>query len=364
MGEMIKTVLWRDLGEFFACLARYSRFRFRQLFRLFEKFKSQLAGWLYQQRGRYARPFIHLGMVALVAGAISLGPVLISESFRQRWEAQPALSSVFSVEAADGLETSTLISKKPRAEVFEYTVKEGDTLSIIAERFGVSMDTITWENDLKSAKDIKVGQTMLILPTTGILHKVKPGETIYSLAKKYQANAQAVVDWPYNSFANDETFALAVGQELMIPDGVKPKEVPIVLPRYYAQAPAAGTVTGTGQFAWPTSGNITQTFKWYHQAIDIANRAAPDILAADAGSVIVVGWPAPWDYGNRVFTVHGNGFVTWYAHLSQIYVSAGQTVGRGQALGRMGSTGRSTGTHLHFEIHKDGVKQDPLAYLK
>ena len=189
-------------------------------------------------------------------------------------------------------------------------------------------------------------------------------ETIYSLAKKYQANAQAVVDWPYNSFANDETFALAVGQELMIPDGVKPKEVPIVLPRYYAQAPAAGTVTGTGQFAWPTSGNITQTFKWYHQAIDIANRAAPDILAADAGSVIVVGWPAPWDYGNRVIIDHGNGFVTWYAHLSQIYVSAGQTVGRGQALGRMGSTGRSTGTHLHFEIHKDGVKQDPLAYLK
>lgn len=361
---MADASLIRELGEFFACLGRYAQLRSRQLFGAFERVKSWLAGWLYQQRGRYARPFIHLGMVALVAGAISLGPVLIAERFRQRWKAQPALSSVFSVQAASGLETATLISKKPRAEVFQYTVREGDTLSIIAERFGVSLDTIIWENNLKSAKDIKVGQNLRILPTTGILHKVKPGETIYSIAKKYQANAQAIVDWPYNSFANDETFSLAVGQELMIPDGIKPREVPRVAPRYYASAPAAGTVTGTGQFVWPAGGRITQGFKWYHQAIDIANRAAPEVVAADAGSVIVVGWPAPWAYGNRVIIDHGNGFVTWYAHLSQIYVQAGQTVSRGQAIGKMGSTGRSTGTHLHFEIYKNGVKQNPLTYLQ
>lgn len=361
---MFSPSVLRDLGDFFVSLVRYCKIRFQQFFHHFERLKSSLAGWLYQQRGRYARPFIHLGMIALVAGAISLGPIVITESLQQKWESQPTLSSVFSVEAADDLETATLISKKPRAEAFEYVVRQGDTLSIIAEQFNISMDTITWENDLKSAKDIKVGQALRILPATGILHKVKPGETIYSLAKKYQTNAQAIVDWPYNSFANDETFALAVGQELMLPDGVMPKEAPVVSPRYYAQVPAAGTIAGTGQFVWPASGRISQGFKWYHQAVDIANSGAPEVLAADAGFVTVVGWPAPWDYGNRVIIDHGNGFVSWYAHLSQIFVNAGQTVARGQAVGRMGSTGRSTGTHLHFEIHKGGVKQDPLAYLK
>lgn len=361
---MFDSSLGQDLWEFFLALGRYFKLRLGQFFHFFEQGKSGLASWLYQQRGRYARPFIHLGMAFLVVGGIILGPVLISETFRNPWQDAMPSSAVLSAATSAGLETATLVSAKPRAEVIEYTVNPGDTVSTIAEKFGVSVDTVRWENNLESVKSIKQGQKLKILPVTGVMYKVKRGETIYSIAKKHQVDPQVVVDWPYNSFANDETFALAVGQSLVVPDGIKPKETPTVPRTYYAQIPAAGTVTGTGQFVWPVGGNITQDYRWYHQGIDIANKGAPGVVAADAGTVVVAGWPSPWAYGNRALIDHGNGFATLYAHLSQIYVQPGQAVSRGQAIGKMGSTGRSTGVHLHFEIRKSGAAQNPLNYLK
>ena len=355
----------RDFSQFLGAWGRYFRLRFGQAFSFFEKSKSWLAVRLYRQRGRYTRPFIHSGMVLLVIGGIALGPVLIKENLTNPWEEEVGSSpAVLSAMAFTEMETATLVSAKPRPETIEYEVQPGDTISTIAEKFGVSVDTIRWENNLKSIKAIKPGQKLRILPVSGVKHKVKHGETIYSIAKKYQIDPQAIVDWPYNSFANDETFALAVGQALIIPDGIKPKEKPTTPRRYYAQVPSAGTVAGTGRFAWPTSGHISQGYRWYHRAIDIANKAVPDVLAADSGTVIIAGWPSPWAYGKRVIIDHGNGFATLYAHLSRIYVSAGQRVSQGQAIGRMGSTGRSTGTHLHFEIRKNGYAQNPLNYLK
>ncbi len=149
----------------------------------------------------------------------------------------------------------------------------------------------------------------------------------------------------------------------MIPDGVKPQEQP-VQPRYLAkEIPGAGIATITGQFVWPVGGTLTQYFKSWHPGIDIANKGLPDVVAADGGTVTVAGWPTPWAYGNRVMIDHGNGTVTLYAHLSQIYVSCGQKVNKGQAIGKMGSTGRSTGPHLHFEIRKSGGSADPLSVL-
>ena len=359
---MLDSSLGQDLWEFFLALGRYFKLRLGQFFHFFEQGKSGLASWLYQQRGRYARPFIHLGMAFLVVGGITLGPVLISETFRNPWQDVTPSSAVLSVATSAGLETGTLVSAKPRSEVIEYTVTPGDTVSIIAEKFGVSVDTIRWENNLESVKSIKQGQKLKILPVIGVMYKVKRGETIYSIAKKHQIDPQVVVDWPYNSFANDETFALAVGQELIIPDGVKPKEVPTTPRPLYAQIPGAGT--GTGQFVWPTAGHVSQGFSWYHRGIDIANKNVPDVLAADGGTVVIAGWVAPTAYGNHLIIDHGNGLATLYAHLSQLYVNSGQKVAKGQAIGKMGSTGRSTGVHLHFEIRQNGVAQNPLSYLK
>lgn len=365
---MDESSLGQDFKDFLFCLAGYAKKKSLLIFQLFERGKSGFAARLYWQRGRYSRPFVHSGMAFLVIGGITLGPTLISETFpgliQDPWQEVLPPSAVSATALSGVMETSTLESIKPRADTVEYVVQEGDTISTIAEKFGVSVDTIRWENNLPSIK-IKQGQVLKILPVTGVTHKVKHGETIYSVAKRYQVDPQVVVNWPYNSFADDETFALAVGQALIIPDGIMPKEAPAQpRPRYYAEAPSAGAVTGTGQFVWPTAGGITQRYTWYHRAIDISNNAAPDALAADSGTVILVGWPSPWAYGNRVLIDHGNGFATLYAHLSQVYVDAGQRVSRGQAVGKMGSTGRSTGVHLHFEIRQNGNAVDPLSFLK
>src|SRR3989304_3355918 len=122
-------------------------------------------------------------------------------------------------------DTTTQVSEKVRDKVMEYEVQGGDTASGIAEKFGVSVDTIRWENNLTSVNQIKPGQKLRILPVTGVRHKVGRGETVYSIAKKYNTNPQGIVDFPFNTFADNETFALAVGQELVVPDGERPNEV-------------------------------------------------------------------------------------------------------------------------------------------
>ncbi|TSC84206.1 MAG: peptidase M23 family protein, partial [Microgenomates group bacterium Gr01-1014_16] len=204
-----------------------------------------------------------------------------------------------------------------------------------------------------------------ILPVTGVRHKVGRGETIYSIAKKYNANSQAIVDFPFNTFADNETFTLTVGQELIVPDGEKPVEVRWSPTRYAVQrTPSAGAVTAAGQFVWPIGGTITQRFAWYHRGLDIATGQGTPVLAADSGRVTVAGWPDNGGYGMRVEIDHGNGYVTRYAHLSRADVVVGQTVSRGNVIGLEGSTGRSTGPHLHFEIIRGGVHLNPLEFLR
>ena len=267
--------------------------------------------------------------------------------------------------ASDAVETATIISDKPRDRIVTYEVQLGDTVSGMADKFGVSTDTIRWQNNLKSIDAIKPGQIVEILPVTGVMHKVKKGETVYSIADKYESNPQAIVDFPFNTFTNDETFALAIGQELMVPDGVMP-EVQLWSPRSYVaqRTPDAGVVTASGQFVWPAGGTLTQRYVWYHKGIDIANRSAPGIVAADSGTVVMAGWPDRSGYGNRVMIDHGNGFVTLYAHLAKTYVVSGQRVNRGDLIGQMGTTGRSTGIHLHFEIRQNDAAVNPLLYLR
>ncbi|KKQ54608.1 MAG: lipoprotein precursor [Candidatus Woesebacteria bacterium GW2011_GWC1_38_13] len=245
-----------------------------------------------------------------------------------------------------------------------HQVQKGDTIAGISEKFGVSIETVKWQNNL--TKDtIKEGQTLEILPITGIAHKVNKGDTVYSIAKKYDIDPQAIVNYPFNSFSNDETFQLAIGQVVFVPEGVKPAEIltsPVA--RIRQSTPDAGTVAGSGNFVWPSAGTITQRFVWYHKGLDIANRAAPDVLASDSGKVLVAGWLDSYGYGNRVIIDHGNGYKTLYAHLQKIYVLPGQGVNRGIAIGKMGSTGRSTGTHLHFEVILNGVYINPLGVLQ
>ena len=356
----MQNLLLSEIKDFLISFFLYIRKRFYQLFSHFENFKCSLAGLLYKQRGRWARPFEHFSYAGLVILAVLLAPV-IAQSYSDRTHGLGSIPLVLGVTT----EAATSISEKPRGEIITYRVQPGDTVSNIAQKFGISTDTIRWANNLESIKSIKAGQELKILPLNGIAHKVQRGETVWSVAKKYSVGSQGIVDFPFNTFVNDENFTLAVGQILIVPDGVMLDVKPWQPSVYIAQeTPDAGTVTAVGSFVWPTGGRITQGYHWYHKAIDIANKSAPGILAADSGKVVSAGWPNGWGYGNHLIIDHGNGFQTLYAHLSKIYVKVGQTVNSGDSIGQMGSTGRSTGIHLHFEVIKNGVKVNPLNYLK
>lgn len=366
VATLFKTQLLQDFKDFLRFLKVYFRSRFYRLFSRFEAIKDLLVDLLYKKRGRYARPFLHIGAVSLGFLVITLGPLILKSADK---EEAGQLSEV--QEEADSPSFYTIQAEEVRqfrgGEVIIHVVQEGETLSSIAQRYSLEVSTILWANDLTEKSKIKPGQELKILPIDGVVHKVKRGETIYSIGKKYgldENQVQGIIDYPFNEFRDDENFELAAGQELIVPGGV-PQDTTVARPASLASVltPDAGTVTASGNFIWPASGRITQSFSFYHRAIDIANRSGGPILAADSGTVTTAGW-SNGGYGNHVVIDHGNGYFTLYGHLSVIQVKQGQRVNRGDLLGQMGNTGRSTGTHLHFEIRRGGALDNPLNYLR
>jgi murein DD-endopeptidase MepM/ murein hydrolase activator NlpD len=356
-----------EVGTYFGFLYRYARLRGYQGFARFESVKDILVDLLYKQRGRYARPFLHVGTIGLIFAVIILGPLVLANS--EETQVPPGQGGAVLL-AQYGSSFATLQAEEVRqyrgGEITIHVVQEGETISSIAQRYGLQPNTILWENDLTEKTKLKPGQELKILPVDGVRHKVARGETLQSIGKKYgleESELQKVVDYPFNVFLSDETFELATGQYLIVPEGVKPDPVKPAVVKTIAYTPDAGAVSGTGKFRWPAKGMITQRYSFYHKAIDIANRGGGPIVAADGGVVVGAGWLDNSGYGNRVIIDHGNGMVTLYAHMSVIQVQPGQRVNSGDVLGQMGSTGRSTGTHLHFEIRQGGVLLNPLQFL-
>ncbi len=325
------TLTMKKIGRFID-LWVFDFFRFIRLFviyfmkaylaRIFDGFegvKGVAVVKMYQQRGKYATLFVHAGVVTVMALGVALGPTLIVDTNQSRAVISSALGNriVFAenqddakvlgetVSAQDVL-PMTQVSDKPRSDDVDYQIQSGDTLGSIAEKFGVSQETIKWANlSLKQWKTLKVGTVVKVPPVTGVVHTVKSGETIYSIAKKYNADAQSIVDFPFNAFTNDETFALAVGQRLVVPDGVMPAES-LISPQAVtplARTPDAGSVSATGVWIWPTSGRLTQPYRPWHKGIDIANHDGGRILAADSGTVVITGWDST-GYGNKVVINH------------------------------------------------------------
>lgn len=354
-----------EFREFNRQLIGYiTKHAYRAFFR-FEAGKDIVAGALYHKRGKYARPFLHSAMMAIIFFVVTLGPKFVQQSVAGEAVREDSVSGTSSLGISlDSTGLVTLESEKPWNQVSEYSVKDGDTLSSIASKFGVSIDSVKWANPSINWQKVKPGVVVSIPPVTGVVYKVKPGDTVYSIAKKFQTDAQGIVDFPMNTFSDDETFALVAGQTLIIPDGVMSDETAPSAPSIArVLTPDAGSVSATGSFVWPGFGRITQPFRWYHKGVDIANHDGGAILAADSGTVVVAGWTNS-GYGNHVIIDHGNGYQTLYGHLSVISVVKGQRVARGSVIGQMGNTGRSTGTHLHFEIRTSGGNVDPLGYLK
>ncbi|OGG13458.1 hypothetical protein A2773_00440 [Candidatus Gottesmanbacteria bacterium RIFCSPHIGHO2_01_FULL_39_10] len=349
----------QEIREWLGFLSIYTTKRLKILFFRFEKVKDFLVDILIAKRGRYSKHFLNLSLFFLIAGAVVGAPVIAdyypTVTTNTNYSSTP--STIYASISTNELSTTTQISDKPRFEILDYEVVSGDVLGGIADKFGVSVDTIKWANNLKGDSLIP-GQILRIPPVTGIVHKVKPGDTIYSVAKTYKTDAQKVVNFPGNDFADLDTFALSVGQILIVPDGVAPAAAPL----YIAQRVPKIIAGGGGRFLWPASGEITQYPVSYHMALDIANNASPDIAVGDSGTVTYSGC-VRYGYGCHVIVDHNDGFQTLYAHMQSLYVTAGASVARGQAIGKMGSTGRSTGIHIHFEVRINGVIVNPLGYL-
>jgi len=355
----------KDLVEFSHFLKEYTISKAVQFGHWFEGVKDIIVAFLIIKRGKYSSSFLNTSFFVLVAASLIAGPIIAENNpftplFGERYQPQNQ-STVVSYNPYDNA-LSTVISSKPRDKVVDYQVVSGDTLAAIAKRFGISIDTIKWANDLKN-DTIKPNETLKIPPITGVVHKVVSGENVYTIAKKYNVNAQNIVNFIFNDFTDPDTFGLRAGQTLFVPDGVieeaKPKY--LAMPPTYAQVQSG--VRGNSNFIWPTTGIITQYPTWYHMALDIANNALPPVIAADTGTVVFAGC-IDWGYGCHVIVDHANGYTSLYAHMSQILVSTGQAVNQGQQIGAMGSTGRSTGPHLHFEIRSGGTLLNPQSFLK
>ncbi len=229
-----------------------------------------------------------------------------------------------------------------------HVIQKGDTLSEIAKKFGVSMDTICGSNNLRSYDIIMVGKKLLIPNKDGILYKVKKGQNIAAIVKKYRASIEKV--YSENNIKNFDF--LAVGSDLFIPDA-KPMNI----------------IPG---FLWPArSRRITSSYGWrrhpinrrrhFHQGMDIRSKYQL-IRATKYGKVTFAGWFG--GYGKAIIIAHPGGWKSLYGHLSRIIVRRGQYVKQGQYIGRSGNTGYSSGPHLHFELIHKGRHKNPYRYLK
>lgn len=238
-----------------------------------------------------------------------------------------------------------------------YVVRTGDTLSEIADMFGVSSNTILWANDLGSAKDIHPGQSLLILPISGVKHTVKQGETLAGIAKAFGGDAAEVAS--YNGF--DAEAPLVVGSVIIIPGGeIAPTQSSTKAVAVTSSVKTGGTALSLprgsgpsypGYYQNPLPGAILTQGLHPTNAVDIGASCGTPIHAAAAGTVIVsrtTGWNG--GYAEYVVLKHSNGSETLYAHQSRVVASLGQTVAKGQIIGYVGRTGNATGCHLHFEV--------------
>ena len=323
------------------------------------------------------------------------------DTIARRFQADPASIAAYAPNAIEGdvVQPGKPIvvpgGMMPQREVaLPYNVKPGDTLKGVASRFGVDVPTLLNANDIPDPDNLQIGSQLKVLPVSGLEYKVEKGDNILSIAEKLGVTPQMILDYQPNHLTVEST--LQIDQVIIVPGGSPEREViaaariePVargaenlaapVAPKTEKKAapkPEPKKVTppapkkeantpkvGTGRFVWPVQGRITQYFSSRHNGLDIAIRAGTTIVAADSGRVIWSGWRTD-GLGYCVMIDHGNGLTTVYGHMiRQPSVYVGQYVSRGQKIGLVGSTGRSTGPHVHFMVQMNGAAQDPLAYL-
>ncbi|MBI3169997.1 MAG: M23 family metallopeptidase [Chloroflexi bacterium] len=350
-------------------------------------------------------PLIKLGINLFSVIAIVLVVLMARTFYRQAQdvpeEAEPATGPVIEATPAESLsaldipiteginrsaQLHTNIPSRPRNELSTYTVQEGDTVFGIAQKFGLKPETILWGNYnvlLDDPHSLTPGQELIILPVDGVYWEWLGGIPFGEWAKFYGVNAADVIEYPGNNLdpnavGDYENANIKPGTWLIIPGGKRDfvswsaplgvtRENPASARVLGAGAcdPVSGGAVGYGSFIYPTNKHYLSGFDWApqtnHNGLDFAGNTGEAIYASDAGVIVYAGWN-DYGYGNMVMIDHGNGFQSLYAHMSGLNVGCGQSVGQGEVIGAVGSTGRSSGSHLHFEIMA-GTKVNPWSYL-
>lgn len=263
-----------------------------------------------------------------------------------------------------------LIAREPykSTAIQTYSVRGGDTISGIARAYGVSITTILNSNNLTERSTIHEGQKLVVLPIDGIQYRVRRGDTLAQIALTYQSTVDKIMGANRRDSAND----IAIGELLIIPGGIISQPRPAAQPqgqtliarlRNAIVPPSTSRRATRGLFIWPTSASrVTQYFSWRHTGVDIAGPTTNRIFAAGDGTVVFAGWAR--GYGNSIVVDHGGGIKTRYGHARLLYVAYGDAVSQGQTIAMVGSTGRSTGPHLHFEVIKNSIRVNPFGYIR
>ena len=350
-------------------------------------------------------PLIKLGTNLFSIVAIVLVILLARTFYRQAQETPGSTEQVQSpVEEAvqvdpisevnlsvtDGINRSaqlhTIIPNRPRNELSTYTVQDGDTVFGIAEKFGLQPQTILWGNYnilLDDPHSLQPGQELTILPVDGVYWEWLGGIPFGEWARFYGVSAADVIEYPGNNIdpttvGDYENASIRTGTWLIIPGGKRDFvswSAPLGVTRENPASarvlgegacdPVSGGAVGYGSFIYPTNKHYLSGFDFSpgtnHNGLDFAGNTGEAIYASDAGVIVYAGWN-DYGYGNMVMIDHGNGFQSLYAHMSALNVGCGQSVGQGEVIGAVGSTGRSSGSHLHFEIMA-GMKVNPWDYL-
>ncbi len=289
----------------------------------------------------------------------------------------PALDTSFTpISLRRAATLKTIIPERPRYDIQTYTVHSGDSVFAIAKEFGIKPETLLWANYDTLQDDphaIKVGQRLRVPPTDGVLYQWKEDDTVEKVADEFDAQPQDILTWPGNHVDLTNPH-FEPDQWVMVPGGHR-EFVQWLIPTVArgssgtanvgGSACGAGGAVGSGAFVWPANNHYLSGNDYWagHLGIDIAAGLGAPIYAADSGVVTMAAGGYNHGYGNVIMIDHGNGYVTLYAHLSQINVGVCQSVYAGQLIGLAGSTGNSTGPHLHFEVRLNGGFINPWYVL-
>jgi LysM repeat protein len=293
--------------------------------------------------------------------------------------------------ALDGIprqaDLHTTIPSRPRQDVVEYIVEAGDSIFVIADKFGLRPTTILFGNyeTLKDSPDLlKVGQKLKILPVDGTYYQWQGTENLVKVAEVFGVDPETIINYPGNHLDPEAvgdlnnpnipayTWLIVPGGRREFTSWTAPAQLVRSNPSVHVWGQGVCTgisyvQVGYGTFIYPTVEHWLSGTPFLpeikHFAVDFAGSLGNAIYATDAGTVVYAGWN-DYGYGNLIILDHGNGWESRYAHLSQINVSCGQNVGQGDVIGLMGSTGNSTGPHLHFELMNSTLgKVNPLDFL-